>query len=303
MGLGIPLKPYQPITDNLEPGATARVNHEPCSAGEDTRRRLYLTRPLANPDVIIAYCHNCQEQGYTKAGNWQSYRNELHDDSHIGTQTTKVIESFSKPLGMIGEMRDWPIHAQAWAYKGKLDSVLVPQYGIKYDVSSDRVYIPRFVSLTDSHSHGLQAYQLRNTDPTKNGPKYLTVCSETDNGFTTMCHHPGHCDESHMIVIVEDYLSGIAITEAYKNSTHTHIHTIVNYGTKINLEALHKASQYPRTLVWLDNDSHHVNEQSKVMARTIRLMDSDVQVCIELNNTDPKHYISADIRHEIDAWI
>lgn len=305
--MAVSLYLYKAVTDDLEPGASTRVNHDDCGAGEDTRRRLYLTRPLANPSVIIAYCHNCQQSAYSRTGEWTDYRDQLHI-SNVTLPVSLVKKGFDKPKGMVSDTIDWPVHAQAWAYKGKLDSVLVAKYGIEYDVNSDRVYLPRFKATTHPHVHNLQAYQLRNTDPKKNVPKYLTVCSETDNGYTIMYSSnatpPSETESNILVIIVEDYLSGIAITEAYQ--THISvlsIHVLVNYGTKINLEALHKAAQYSRVLVWLDNDSDHIKEQAETMARTVRLMSSDAEVGTDLTHSDPKHYTNDDLRNTIDEWI
>ena len=40
----------------MDVGETVRINHADCEAGEDTRRRLYITM---KPDILLGYCHNC----------------------------------------------------------------------------------------------------------------------------------------------------------------------------------------------------------------------------------------------------
>ena len=47
---------------------------------------------------------------------------------------------------------------------------------------------------------------------------------------------------------------------------------IVNYGTKVNLEALYACKNHQKFIVWLDNDSDHVWNQATTMARTWGLL-------------------------------
>ena len=291
---------YKGVTDDIEPGETARVNHDECLAGEDTRRRLYLTRPNANPDTIIAYCHNCQAAGYLSTGTHTAYRDDQHKGKAIHYTKDIVQADFGPPPGMISDPEMWPTHALGWMYKNKCNSKIMEAYGIQYDPSSDRVFIPRHKQTTKQFCHNLQAYQLRNTDAKKDVPKYLTVCSEDDNGHTIMY---GECDSSMpspLVVIVEDYLSGIAITEAYHRNKLT-VHAMVNYGTKVSIEMLHHVARYDNVLVWLDNDSAHVIEQAQHMARTVGMMNAKCDVQVHTTTNDPKYHSYDHIRTEIES--
>lgn len=304
--MGINMTQYHSVTSDIPPGGTERINHEDCPAGEDTRRRLYLTRPISNPDTLIGYCHNCQGSGFMKEGKWVDYRDRLHRDNGMNN-TLVTTADFKPPTHMITLMRDWPVHAQGWVYKAKMDSVLIEKYGFQYDPTSDRVFIPRFKRTTHLYGNSLQAYQLRNTDPHKpNAPKYLTVCSPEDNGYTMMYNTKDALQKTQPIalakvILVEDYVSGVAIVEAYKD-LNLKTHALVNYGTKVNLEALHYLSKYGQVLVWLDNDSDHVIEQAHVMARTTRMLNTACEVFVNVTSSDPKHYSPTDIRDEIESW-
>ncbi len=297
----IDLRPYTIVTDDIVPGGTERVNHDGCSAGEDTRRRLYLTRPIANPTTIIAYCHNCQCNGFSGNATHEHFRDERHQGTPSDYVKDWVMLNFEAPKGLVTKLSDWPVHAQGWVYKNKMNAPLMEGYGLAYDPSSDRVYIPRYKQTTKLLGHNLQAYQLRNTDSKKNIPKYLTVCSEEDNGHTIM-YGETHSDmPSPIMVIVEDYVSGIAVSEAFVKHKAT-VHVLVNYGTKVSIEALHCVARYDNILVWLDNDSGHVREQAQHMARTVSMMNSKANVEVCMVTDDPKHLGANTIQLEIEAW-
>jgi hypothetical protein len=63
------------------------------------------------------------------------------------------------------------------------------------------------------------------------------------------------------------------------------------------LEAMHHASHYRYTTVWLDNDSTHVVDQARQMSSTIKLMGGRASYRGE--GTDPKH----ETRDEIRKWL
>ena len=83
---------------------------------------------------------------------------------------------------------EWPTHATGWAFKNNLSAALIEKYGIAYDPTSNRVYLPRWkhTSAASPSVHDLMGYQLRNTDPALDVPKYLTVVSDEDRGYTMM---------------------------------------------------------------------------------------------------------------------
>ncbi len=284
------LSPYRGALLDLEPGETLRVNHDGCEAGEDVRRRLYLTRPGSDPTNVIGYCHNCQTGGVLRTGSYMNYRDRKHHQPLRGPSVLKM-EDLAPPNHMIQDIMLWPTHATAWALKGKLSSTLCQTYNIQFDPSSNRVYLPRYKSFAASAPLGgeLKGYQLRNTDPGLRVPKYLTVATDDDRGYSIIYGKVVSTVEPTIIVLVEDLLSGITVVEAFEQAQRT-VHAMVNYGTKVNLEAVHHCSRYDNTLVWLDNDSPHVIDQAKVMARTIQLLHPGAQVVSELREKDPKHY-------------
>lgn len=301
--MGLNLSAYRPEFVDIQPGETKRVNHTDCVAGVDSRRRLYLTRPASDPAKIIAYCHNCQQGGMWNGGQFVNYRDIKHVAPLVGPTVLPVVD-FRPPSHMLTDILDWPVHATAWAFKSGLSSDLCKLYAIQYDPTSNRVYLPRYqyTSSKKDPIRDLRGYQLRNTDPALNVPKYTTVVADTDKGYTMMygTASSSGIDLSHkpIVVVVEDLCSGIQVIEAFRKDPRT-VHCVVNYGTKVNLEALFHASRYNNVLIWLDNDSGHVSEQAHIMGRTVSLLNSNVVVMTEMTQQDPKHYPQSGIRRTV----
>ncbi|KKL85661.1 hypothetical protein LCGC14_1952520 [marine sediment metagenome] len=299
--MGLNLQPYLIDIEDIEIGDTLRIDHDDCPAGTDTRRRLYITRPQSNPTSVVAYCHNCQEGGYHITGQHSSFRRTRHENQPL-TNVHEVNDHMTTPPNLLKNLTAWPMLAQAWAYKNKLDSDLGRTYGIAYDPSSDRVYLPRYdwMSMdqkgTDGHFGSLTGYQLRNVDPKSKRPKYYTVVTHDDPGYTLLKADRNGDNSPTRAVLVEDYISGMHIIAA---TAHGPLNTIVvvNYGTKVNLPALYSCAQVGHAVVWLDNDSDHVREQADQMARTINMINSQCLVRVIESRSDPKHYVPDTIRN------
>lgn len=281
------LQPYLPQIDEIEPGETVRINHTDCPAGEDTRRRLYLTRPHADPTWVLAYCHNCQAGAKWGNEKYSRYRNSMHTTRKAPVITDNVEE----PKGLIHNISDWPVDAQAWAYKNNLHAALLLNSGIAYDPNTNRVYLPRRGLFNQ-----LMGYQLRKVSEGK-GPKYLTVSDPDFKGFTVLYSDNASDDHKDLCgVLVEDYISGLHIREAMNTSYYK---IVVNHGVQLNLYALDALKDCHKTLIWLDNDSQHVVNQAKQMCNTLRLI-SNGTVYTELDKSDAKHYRSEQIQRILE---
>ena len=276
----IRLDPWQQEIDELQPGETIRVDHGThCTAGEETRRRLYITRVMADPDKVMGYCHNCADGGRWTDKEYTPYRDMRHAQFYKD-RYPEYVDEVVPPKGMVHSLDQWPTYAQSWAMSNRLTSELIQKYGLAFDSSSDRVYLPRYGSTATKDLNG---YQLRLV--TGRGPKYVTVSSKDDPGYTVI-PDPVMDDK---IIIVEDLVSGIHVADA---TTHD---VIVNYGVKINPLVVAKANQYGYAAVWLDNDSPHVCKQADGYARTIALYGNTASYVVT-EKSDPKHNINRDIR-------
>ena len=279
------LKPFTSHIENIEVGATIRINHTVCEAGEDTRRRLYLTRTLADPTVVVGYCHNCGQGGKVSGQIGTLFRDKRHKGITSISTYHMPVEVVAPPKNTVLMLKDWPTYAQAWAMKNKLTQTDLKVFNIAFDVTSDRVYIPYL-----DGGRVLDGYQLRLVRGT--GPKYLTVCSEDSKGFGL--YHSKDTSYSNL-VIVEDLVSMIHIRNATDKAS-----VIVNCGVKINPFVVNKAKDYKNVVIWFDNDGEHIVKQAKQYAKTIKMYSAfpNVEVIEELS--DPKHYGRAEIYKSLE---
>jgi hypothetical protein len=284
------LKPYLSEMEELTPGQTVRLDHTDCEAGEDTRQRLYLTRTHADESKVVAYCHNCQQGGAWCTTPYQLYRDDKHDATNAGWiahVTHKERVDVEEPPGLVSDPYVWPAPAVAWISMQGLNYKMVEKYGIKYDPSTDRVYLPRYRTIDRGapiEESKLLGYQLRSLQ-NWNKPKYLTVQSKEGPNYTYI-----HNGSTNHAVVVEDLASGIAIAEA------TDYGVYVNYGTKIDPTMMYIiATNFQYAYIWLDNDNHHVIRQSRLMAQTIAMYDDLIDVIRVKTASDPKHYTPDEI--------
>ena len=270
------LRNYADEIDEIEPGQTIRINHTECDAGEDTRQRLYLTRTHADDTVVIGYCHNCQQGGRYKDKAYAAYRDRKHT---AVKRTPEIKDNIIEPPGLVRQLSDWPIDAQAWAISRRLDQVLLDKYSIAYDPTSDRVYLPKLEGTE------LMGYQLRAIHEGQQ-PKYYTVSDPDAKSWTTFLGDEVCLD----ITIVEDLISGIHIAEAGKTGA------VVLHGVKIDPVLMYLiARNWKSAVIWLDNDSQHVDNQAKQMERTIKMYSPHIEVGRVSEYRDPKYYKSREI--------
>ena len=283
----IELNEWMSHIDTLDRGQTVRVNHEDCPAGSDTRRRLYLTRPAGSPHIVVGYCHNCQDKGiYTGASAKDHYR------QHSGELEDVVLptgEKFLPPENLEFGSAMWPTDAIAWRIMTKLSPHALEEMGIGYDPSTHRIYLPTWDKVWSNAVDGqanLIGYQLRRL--TAKGPKYLTAVKDQSVPPSTvfMASNRVNPDNNPVAVIVEDLLSGIHVARALEHTKYQ-AQVIVNYGTKVSPEVLHRVRYFQRGIVWLDNDSDHVSDQAHKIARVWSML-SGQAVVVEPSMDDPK---------------
>ncbi len=278
--------------DDLEPGDTQRVNHTDCPAGEDTRRRLYVERSLANPRQTVYYCHNCQQGGRVYDDSYKKYRDQRHTQGAVPTPT--IVEEVASPSGMVYKVDDWPAHARAWQYKNNLSRHMIDNGGIAYDPQDDRIYLPKYDFFKYDEDGGaiLIGYQKRLI--TGRGPKYTTV-QLSDSDINTTQIKCGHRFATVGWVVVEDYVSALHIADCLSTKYPGNTWGVaVNYGTQINTRMLYGLRDAHYIRVWLDNDNTHVINQAKHIADTVKLYGpTDVRVIEDYK--DPKHYTPDEI--------
>ena len=187
---------YKSDTDDLQPGDKVRVNHVDCTAGEDTRRRLYIERSDSDPCTLVYWCHNCQDGGAIRDHNHQNYRDFRHATT-VSESPIKYEETIEIPQGIIYDWTMWPVQMMAWALQKNLDTSLAAAYGIGYDPQSDRAFLPMYRTWVDGHGMDLEGYQLRLLHG--KGPKYTTVRTKESEGWSYIT---GNVPDNEVVVAV-----------------------------------------------------------------------------------------------------
>lgn len=266
--------------DALEVGESIRVNHEDCTAGEDTKRRLYVTRKA---DVLLGYCHNCSKSSSMYMSKSDRYR----DVSVRGIR--RPAEDYIDPeLVGFNDKENIPAEADAWRIKNKLSRKDCAAFTISYCPDWDAIYLPFFNMDGDRSGHQLRPLHKRG------GAKYINFQKDKDTelGGIVFSTHP---TSNSCLVIVEDLVSGIHIANAGYNA-------LVNYGTHVKPSILHSISNhYTSIVVWLDNDNAVVHRHAKDIENILHLY-NQTGLCIRRISKyeDPKHYDTEKIREIVN---
>jgi len=258
-----------PEVATLQDGQQINVNHIGCSAGTDTKARLFIKR---DGDRLLGYCHHCAVGG-AKGGAPRS---------HIrGGQANVVDYNVVLPQDVVYRHDMCNVHANVWLNAAGLTQEERDAYHIGWSPSQGRVILPvySYDGLT------LLAYQRRRVLPDDKMPKYLTTRRKDTR-------HPVLFGKQHRasdtVVIVEDIMSAIKVNRVAKS--------VALLGTTLPDWLLFKlAVEADRAVVWLDNDNAQVrSKQREIRRKLLQFMD---EVFIVAGDKDPKLHSTDDIRN------
>jgi len=290
--MGINMSLYEKEIESVERGQTLSFNHEDCPAGQDTKRRLYFTRPASSAGVVVAFCHNCQEHGVVRH-DVHKYR-QFKTREPVNVSVSEDIK-FAVPTGLIQHPKDWPEDALVWRVQKNLTVSMITDARIGYDPTSNRIYLPMYdVTDSDGEPRGdsaLLGYQLRQIDGT--GPKYYTALRDGNTKPYTILYKGAVQTR----VLVEDLASGLVLSRALMGTPNG---VVVNYGVKVSPEILYECRNFRQGLVWLDNDGDLIKKQAATIARTWELI-SGKPVKVEEKLSDPKQYDKDFLRKRIEG--
>ena len=267
--------------DAVEVGETARYNHLDCDAGEDKRRRLYVTR---KPDILLGYCHNCGESASIYMGG-DRYRT---DGASV---IPKPAKEYVEPTVVEwADKSNIPAAATAWRMKAKLSRTQARAYDIGYDPVNDGIIIP-FVGMDSVlKPNGHQLRPLHN----RGGAKYVNYVKDESEELGGTIWQAGTKDGT-VCIIVEDYVSGIRVAEAGFTA-------YVNYGTQVKPGKLWQlAKKYNHIIVWLDNDNEVVNKNAQQMYDILHMYKKPAAVVRrQVDKSDPKDFTEAQIKEVVE---
>lgn len=265
----------------METGETVRVNHNSCPAGEDTRRRLYITK---RPDVMLGYCHNCGHSASRYIGARDRYRKS--DSSFI--KQCKPSEYVAPLLVQFSDETNIPVEAEAWRIKQKLSRKICEQYEIQYAPDTDSIYIPFYTLEGFTNGHQLRPLH-------RSGAKYVNCINDENEELGGIVSPHARSQYSDTLIIVEDLVSAIHVNEAGCDA-------LVNYGTHVKPVVLYGAikQNYSQYLVWLDNDNPVVEQKARDMYDILHMYKNPEQIVRRISDyEDPKHYDSEAIKGKV----
>lgn len=264
--------PYEDYVENApsEAGAQVHTNHSNCTAGIDTKQRLYIKRSN-DGNTILAYCHNCCQSGYYME-SFARFRKAISGKS--GTSGESKDVSFGLPRDIQASPEDFPVAAKGWLYKHGLTDTQLRRHGVGYSPSLGRIVLPVY------RDGELVKYQTRKVFEHDTKPKYLTYKKKERAWFSEpIC-------STDLLVIVEDILSGIRVAEQFPCLA------LLSSGISES-EVLFIVKNFNNVLIWLDNDNRQVKlSQVEIKNKLDNLVRN---VIIVHEKAEPKYYSDKDI--------
>lgn len=285
---------YEAAYGTIEPGTTARMNHDDCPAGADTRTRLYVTRKQADSGKLtdLAYCHNCGVGGAIVAGGPATIRTALRG---VSTATAKAPLKLPQGLVPVGT-GDWPEAAKNFLREigTRMDHHTL---GTGFDRESCRLILPAYSTVLGTGGQvtevdaliGWQARRLWGS-----GPKYLTVEADGvgDAGIEmSFSLWDGLVDS---VVLVEDWLSALHVATTCPGSF-----VVPMFRYKISAERLARLRRRHLNvplIAWLDNDKTEVIAEAAHIRRLWGSLGGATSM--HILNTDPKRYADVELIRE-----
>lgn len=305
--------------DTLLPGSTQRINHSDCPAGEDTKKRLYLTVPDADPNIILCYCHNCSRGGRIELRSASGYRGM---QARLSTEMDKVFPT-TVPVATKHTVNpkvpfdDLPVPAIAFLASKRIDRRKYSEWPISFDFSMfgieytcpDYMVLIKGRSPVTRSAHGHHNYQIRPLTPMrgKSGPKYITYKATKDEMKTWMRKSSvGYVEPKKptTLIITEDLLSACTLCE--RNFDYI---CVSNYGVAVSPKTLVSPNQtlfdtkhLTSIVVWFDNDNPQVIAQAMALGRLAKLAYPRAKVTVVESVVDPKNAHESVIAEEESKW-
>ena len=198
------------------------INHEGCSAGEDTKKRLYIKRTHTG---LVAFCHHCGESGFV--------RNRDHRDRLHKWLKAPPADAEGK---LLPELADLSMHGIAWLLKYHCDIKCLRFSGIK-----DRPMQIGLKLFGANNEH--TGWQIRNLGG--HVPKYITHFIDL-----RMSNSSWFFNDNKQLFITEDYLS------AYRIARDTKCSAVALLRTSLSDRTLKEISVNMPSMIhiWMDPD-------------------------------------------------
>jgi hypothetical protein len=276
---------------------TERFNHRNCPAGEDTRRRLYLSPSNTNADVVLAHCFNCGGSGSYRYSNRPSLEKYYK-------QQARYAEHHKNVDPRLECVHEFPPEAEAYLKSYNIDCGVSETSGrmnIMYDEELERIaYI-----LENPLTKEWVSVAYRDVNPFTKQRYLLTHNLESD---IKTCHIQVKGDIPQYpsrIVITEDYLSA-ALVSLIGLHMYPKVFGMPLMGTNISTDCLTKVVMgYDPTqvVVWLDNDGFVIDQKAREIVSRLEMLGVP-RVVHYRGKEEPKHAAAVSlqcIRDRVDS--
>jgi 5S rRNA maturation endonuclease (ribonuclease M5) len=274
----------------LEIGEQININHKDCSAGTDTKKRLYIKRVHGG---ILAFCQHCSTPGYCfndRSKDSERLRKWIKNPSDkISVSKTKTMNEIHDYLHTCIANKYSPNDTNInWlkTHLADLGETLIPS---SFVFNSDgNIVFPIY-----NYYKMLTGIQTRTF---KTNPKYIT---EYASDMPTCGNWAlDYFTNTETLVITEDCLS------AYKIKQSTEVNTLALLGTTLHFkdeERLHKEKPYKKILLWLDNDSAGKKGAESLYKRLCFVCPGNVDIFV-INNLEAKKTSLTKIKEIINGF-
>jgi len=216
----------------LSVGDQIKVNHEGCTAGLDTKKRLYVKRV---PSGGVAYCHHCNQAGYVRELNVDGTKLRkwlLDKPGGDVIRTSSATPPGLRPL-FWSDTKDIP--ALLWLKKHYINGQ-EERFQFFSDYSGNLVFNLR------SRSGLLTGHQIRSFT---GGPKYITYNSmgSVDGSWFKSAK------QKDTLVITEDYVSAFRVAEDCPE-----VSSLALLRTSCSSTNIEHMKSFLKVIIWLDPD-------------------------------------------------
>ncbi len=91
-------------------GEQIHVNHKDCSAGTDSKKRLYIK--MVSPNGYVYFCHHCGDKGFSYDSLSETHWDRVHqssDDEYVSKASTVHVEDITE-FEIVSYLRGYDLH-------------------------------------------------------------------------------------------------------------------------------------------------------------------------------------------------
>lgn len=274
-------------------GEQIHINHVGCSAGEDTKKRLYVKRVTGG---VLAYCHHCGCAGasFEKKGSYEteSLRKYLYKEEPLVGVTSRLSDGDLVKLLEESNLNQVSIDSAIWLNKYPIVTTHFSPTHFSATTDGDIV-----LPIRNSGDNTIGA-QIRRVDKL---PKYLTYYSERAKGNSAWFTPQKPMEFGAFfpyLAITEDMLSAGTISTYRNIPSVALIGTSMDKYTEEDLLSFVNSHRITKIVIWLDDDAAGQKAAGKLFVRLSYILPAGVHV-VNVQYKQPKECTMEEINHHI----